>query len=187
MILISVSFLWWLMIISTFYMLIGHLDNLVWEAVNRFLTVRTIFWTGISDSDAGRDWGQEEKGTTEDEMAGWHHWLDGCECEWTPGVADGQGGLACCNSWSHKELDTTEWLNWTELKLYLVMINFFILCLLLYFFNIFIFAYKWDWPVIFPSHNLFVLFIKWIGALLLILYFGGHFDNVRVIYSLRVW
>ena len=64
---------------------------------------------------ARRDWGQEEKGTTEDEMAGWHHRLDGHEFEWTPRVGDGQGGLACCNSWSHKELDTTEWLNWTEL------------------------------------------------------------------------
>ena len=67
------------------------------------------------DSDAGRDWGQEKKGTTEDEMAGWHHWLDGHESEWTPGVGDGQGGLACCNSWGHKESDTTELLNWTEL------------------------------------------------------------------------
>ena len=67
-------------------------------------------------TDAGRDWGQEEKGMTEDEMAGWHHWLDGREFEWTPGVGDGQGGLVCCNSWGHKESDTTERLNWTELK-----------------------------------------------------------------------
>ena len=67
-------------------------------------------------SDAGRDWGQEEKGTTEDEMAGWHHWLDGRESEWTPGVGDGQGGLACCDSWGRKESDTTERLNWTERK-----------------------------------------------------------------------
>ena len=59
-------------------------------------------------TDAKRDWGQEEKGTTEDEMAGWHHRLDGRESEWTPGVGDGQGGLACCNSWGHKESDTTE-------------------------------------------------------------------------------
>ena len=66
------------------------------------------------DSDAGRDWGQE-KGMTEDEMAGWHHWLDGCGSGWTWGVGDGQGGLACCNSWGRKESDTTEWLNWTEL------------------------------------------------------------------------
>ena len=65
------------------------------------------------DSDAGRDWGQE-KGTTEDEMAGWHHWLDGCESEWTPGVDDGQGGPACCDSWGRKELDTTEWLIWSD-------------------------------------------------------------------------
>ena len=55
--------------------------------------------------------GQEEKGMTEDEMAGWHHWLDGHEFERTPGVGDGQGGLACCNSWGCKELDTTERLN----------------------------------------------------------------------------
>ena len=65
------------------------------------------------DSDAGRDWGKE-KGTTEDEMAGWHHWLDGREFEWTLGDGDGQRGLACCDSWSRKELDTTEWLNWTD-------------------------------------------------------------------------
>ena len=73
-------------------------------------------WLTGRDSDAGRDWGQEEKGTTEDEMAGWHHWLDGREFEWTPGVGGGQGGLACCDSWSRKESDTTERLNWTELN-----------------------------------------------------------------------
>ena len=67
----------------------------------------------LEKTDAGKNWGQEEKGTTEDEMAGWHHWLDGCEFEWTPGVGDGQGGLACCNSWGCKESDTTERLNWT--------------------------------------------------------------------------
>ena len=73
-------------------------------------------WLIGKDSDAGRDWGQEEKGRREDEMAGWHHWLDGRESEWTLGVGDGQGGLACCDSWGCKELDTTEWLNWTELN-----------------------------------------------------------------------
>ena len=71
-------------------------------------------WLIGKDSDAGRDWGQEEKGTTEDEMAGCHHWLDGCESEWTLGVGDGQGGLVCCDSWGRKESDTTERLNWTE-------------------------------------------------------------------------
>ena len=65
----------------------------------------------MEDSDAGRDWGQEEKGTTEDEMAGWHHRLDGHEFEWAVGVVDGQGGLSCCDSWGHKELDMTERLN----------------------------------------------------------------------------
>ena len=66
---------------------------------------------------SGKDWRREKKGTTEDEMVGWHHWLDGREFEWTPGVGDGQGGLACCDSWGHKELDTTERLNWTKLNL----------------------------------------------------------------------
>ena len=69
-------------------------------------------WLIGKDSDAGRDWRQGEKGTTEDEMAGWHHQLNGREFEWTQGVGDGQGGLACCDSWGHKELDTTERLNW---------------------------------------------------------------------------
>ena len=70
-------------------------------------------WLSGKDSDAGRDWGQEEKGTTEDEMAGWHHGLDGRDSEWTPGVGDGQGGLVCCDSWGRKESDTTE-LNWIQ-------------------------------------------------------------------------
>ena len=72
-------------------------------------------WLIGKDPDAGRDWGQEEKGTTEDEMAGWYHWLNGHEFRWTPGVGDGQGGLVCCESWGRKESDTTEWLNWTEI------------------------------------------------------------------------
>ena len=63
------------------------------------------------DPDAGKDYRQEEKRTTEDEMVGWHHWLNGHEFEWTPGVEDGQRGLACCDSWDGKELDTTERLN----------------------------------------------------------------------------
>ena len=71
-------------------------------------------WLIGKDSDAGRDWGQEEKGTTEGEMAGWHHWLNGHESGWTRVVGDGQGGLACCNSWGRKESDTTEWLIWSD-------------------------------------------------------------------------
>ena len=66
----------------------------------------------LEKTDAGRDWGQEERETTEDEMAGWHYRLNGCEFEWTPGDGDGQGGLACCDSWGRKESDTTEQLNW---------------------------------------------------------------------------
>jgi len=69
-------------------------------------------WLIGKDSDAGKDWGQEEKGMTEDEMAGWHHQLDGHESEWTLGVGDGQAGLACCDSWGRKESETTERLNW---------------------------------------------------------------------------
>ena len=71
-------------------------------------------WLIGKDPDAVRDWGQEEKGTTEDEMVGWHHRLDGHGFGWTLGVGDGQGGLMCCGSWGCKESDTTEWLNWTD-------------------------------------------------------------------------
>ena len=93
-------------------------------------------WLIGKDSDAGRNWGQEEKGTTEDEMAGWHHQLDGCEFEWILGVDDGQGGLACCDSWGRKELDMSEQLNWTELssfyngflKFYYFILFYFAIC-----------------------------------------------------------
>ena len=71
-------------------------------------------WLIGKDPDAGRDWGQEEKGMTEDEMAGWYHRLHGHEFGWTPGAGDGQGGLACCDSWGRKELDWATELNWTE-------------------------------------------------------------------------
>ena len=73
-------------------------------------------WLIGKDSDAGRDWGQEEKGTTEDEMAGRHHWLDGHESQWTPGVGVGQGDLACCNSWGSQRVghDWATELIWTE-------------------------------------------------------------------------
>ena len=78
-------------------------------------------WLIGKDSDAGRDWGKEEKGTVEDEMAGG---LDGQELEWTPGVDEGQGVLACCDSWGHKESYTTECLNWTELNCILSVVYF---------------------------------------------------------------
>jgi len=72
-------------------------------------------WLVWKDPDAGKDWRWEEKGMAEDKIVGWHHWLNGHEFEKAPGVGDGQGGLACCSLWDHKELDTTEQLNWTEL------------------------------------------------------------------------
>ena len=73
-------------------------------------------WLIGKDLDAGKDWRWEEKGTTEDKMVGWHHWLNRNEVQSTMGVGDGQGGLVCCSPWCHKELDTTEWLNWSELN-----------------------------------------------------------------------
>ena len=72
-------------------------------------------WFIGKDPDAGKDWRQEEKGMTEDEMVGWHHWLDGHEFEQALGVGDRQGSLVCCSPWGCKELDMTEGLNWTEL------------------------------------------------------------------------
>ena len=72
-------------------------------------------WLIGKDPDAGKDWRQEEKGTAEDEMVGWHHWFDGHEFEQAPGVGDGQGSLACYSLWGHRELDMTKWLKWTEM------------------------------------------------------------------------
>ena len=93
-------------------------------------------WLIGKDSDAGRDCRQEEKGMTEDEMAGWHHWLDRLESEWTPGAGDGQGGLVCCDSWGRKESDTIERLNWTELSISAKVLLF-----------IFIFKLRYNWCI----------------------------------------
>ena len=86
-------------------------------------------WLIWKDPDAGRDLGQEEKGTTEDEIVGWHHQLNGHGFGWTPGVGDGQGGLVCCGSWGRKESDMTEQLNWIywnlEVKL---LLQYYITC-----------------------------------------------------------
>ena len=96
-------------------MLNGETEALIlWPDANSQLTGK--------DPDARKDWGQEEKGPTEDEIVGWHHCLNGHESEQAPGVGDGQGSLACCSPWGHKESDMTEWLNnnnkeynsWTE-------------------------------------------------------------------------
>ena len=74
-------------------------------------------WLTGKVPDCGKDWRLEKTGTTEDEMAGWHHWLNGQEFEQAPGVGYWQGSLACCSPWGHKESDMTEWLNWTEYSL----------------------------------------------------------------------
>ena len=83
-----------------------------------------LIWPWWEDPGAGKDWGQEEKGMTEDEMVGWHHWLDRHGFVWTLGVGDGWGGLqVCCSPWGHKESDTTEGLNWTELRVNLRIVT----------------------------------------------------------------
>ena len=76
-------------------------------------------WLFEKDLDAGKDWRQEEKGMTEDEMVGWHHWLDVHDFEQALGIDDGQGSLVCCSPWDCKELDITEQLNWTILIAYI--------------------------------------------------------------------
>ena len=107
-------------------------------------------WLIGKDSDAGRDWGQEEKGMRQDEMAGWPHWLDGHESGWTPRDGDGQGGLVCCDSWSLKESDRTEWLNWTELSLSIKI------SILIWFMPIIGIAVLWKrLPNSFPNFHLF--------------------------------
>ena len=84
-------------------------------------------WLIWKDPDVGKDWGQEEKGTAEDEIIGWHNWLDGHGFGWTPGVGDGQGGLACCCSWGRKELDATE-LNWSFHCVYVLQLLYPFVC-----------------------------------------------------------
>ena len=78
-------------------------------------------WLIWKDPDAGKDWRQEEMWTTEDEMVGWHHQLDGHKFEQAPGVGDVQGSLACCSPWGHEVSDTAEGLNWTDYYIFLVM------------------------------------------------------------------
>ena len=92
--------------------------NQSWIFIGRTDAKAPIFWSLDAkswfiwkDPEAGKDWRQEEKGTTEDEMVGWHHRLNGHEFGWTPGVGDGQGSLVWCSPWGCKELDMTEWLN----------------------------------------------------------------------------
>ena len=86
--------------------------SLAWRILSIILLACEMSWLTGKDPDAERNWGQEEKGTTEDEIAGWHHRINTHEFGWTLGVGDGQGGLACCNLWGCKELDMIERLNW---------------------------------------------------------------------------
>ena len=95
--------------------------NQTWILIGRTDAETPILWPPDvnsqligKDPDAGKDWRQEEKGVTEDEMVGWHHWLNRHEFEQAPGVGNGQGSLVCCSPWGRKESDTTEWLNWTD-------------------------------------------------------------------------
>ena len=90
--------------------------NQSWIFIGRTDVETVKNWLIEKDPDAGKDWGHEEKGTTEDKIVGWHHQLNEHEFEQAPGVGDGQGSLVCCSPWCHKKLDTTERLNWTELN-----------------------------------------------------------------------
>ena len=87
-------------------------------------------WLLEKDPDAGQDWGQLEKGITEDEMVGWHHWLNGNEFGLTPGVGDGQGGPTCCSPWACKELDMSEWLNWKLFYQFIIFFYYYFYCFL---------------------------------------------------------
>ena len=93
-------------------------ENQSWIFIGRTDAEAPILWLPDAksqlirkDPDAGKDWGQEVKGTTEHKMVGWHHWLNGHEFEQAPWDGEGQGNLACCSPWGHKQSDTTEWLN----------------------------------------------------------------------------
>ena len=102
-----------------------HMTLLEDVTLLRFLKSHSLLTCELTgkDPDAGKDWRQEEKGTTEDEMVGWHHRLDGHEFEQAPGVGE-QGSLVCCSPWDHKESDMTERLNWTELNLWTAIREF---------------------------------------------------------------
>ena len=91
-----------------------HWKDWCWSWNSNTLATLCLHWLFWKDPDTGKDWRWEEKGTTEDEMVRWHHWLDGHEFEWTLGAGDGQGGLACCSPWGCTESDTTERLDWAE-------------------------------------------------------------------------
>ena len=107
-------------------------------------------WLIGKDPDAGKDWRQEEKGMTEDEMVGWHHWLKRHEFEWAPGVGKGQGRLVCCSPWGCKDLDMTEQLNWTDsLLFFFLYVNFFSNLL----FSFFTFLWLILLNIIFPSNS----------------------------------
>ena len=102
--------------------------NQSWIFIGRTDTETPLLWPPDAKSqligkhpDAGKDWWQEEKATTEDEMVGWHHWLNGHEFEQTLGDSEGQGSLACCSSWSLRESETIEWLNKNKALLFMTV------------------------------------------------------------------
>ena len=148
-------------------------------------------WLIWKDPDVGKDWRQEEKGTTEDEMVGWHHLLNGHGFGWTPGVGDGQGGLACCSSWGRKESDTTEQLNWipyTSLAPPLFLLptdNHYFVCytcesvsVLLYTFIVFLFRF-------YVSLIEYLSFSVWIILLSIVLFRFTHVvANGRILFFL---
>ena len=138
-------------------------------------------WLTGKASDAGKDWRREEKGMTEDEMVECHHRLDGWEFEQALGVGDGQGSLACCSPWDHKELHKTEWVNWTESSE-----NY-----LIYFMKIFLIAYVASWICVIQWHLLNFLLNQWKKTLFFLclfcfLYFIKCYALIGVIYQTQL-
>ena len=97
--------------ISPEYSLEGLMLKLKLQCFGHLMLELMKNWLIGKDPDAGKDWRQEEKGKTEDEMVGWHHWLNGYKFEQSQGESEGQGSLACCSPWGLKELAAVEWLN----------------------------------------------------------------------------
>ena len=136
-------------------------------------------WLIWKDPDGGRDWGQEEKGTPEDEMVGWHHWLNGHEFGWTLGVGDGQGGPACCSSRGREWSDTTDRLNWNHWNFDIIvlitcefLVSFIYGCYIIYSWN----ARHLSHPSVFKVISLKVNFYLSLSKMSLH-HFSGEFQN----------
>ena len=138
-------------------------------------------WLIWKDPDAGKDWRQEEKRMTEDEMVGWHHRLNGHRFGWTPGVGDGQGGLACCSSWGCRKSNTTERLNWTSQvfftgKFWFYLEQSWLSCFIIYLFYLtsLLYLYYFHTSISFLYFGLMAFnTISWIAVHVVVCVWGG--------------